>query len=229
MIYYLCAVEWIRGSISGRNNDSPRIVLSRDLRVPFLLSCPSSRRAISNETDLTTRRGGRLVASWPSILNRSSESRMLLNGNFQTLIDREWWSKNRLKLFQFSRKTRWFAISSSSIARTFPFPPKKEERKRGREEVDGSNRFAPFRWEVSRSGQVLRSSGVERVWVIKYFRTGMRRYKQSRWTGQLQAGVQPVLSASASREYFREFPRGFFFCFRRKKLGFRVKRCRFTV
>lgn len=29
-------------------------------------------------------------------------------------------------------------------------------------------------------GQVLRSSGVERVWVIKYFRTGMRRYKQSR-------------------------------------------------
>lgn len=129
MIYYLCAVEWIRGSISGRNNDSPRIVLSRDLRVPFLLSCPSSRRAISNETDLTTRRGGRLVASWPSILNRSSESRIkrkFLNFDRSRMMVEE--SIKIIPIFAENTVVRDFFFFDRAY---FSLPPQKRGTKRG--------------------------------------------------------------------------------------------------
>lgn len=66
---------------------------------------------------------------------------------------------------------------------------------------------------------------MEPVRVIKYFRAAMNAANRVVERGNYRPVSKPVLSASAWREYFREFRAG-----ETKKLGFRarVKRCRFT-
>lgn len=65
---------------------------------------------------------------------------------------------------------------------------------------------------------------MEPVRVIKYFRAAMNAANRVVERGNYRPVSKPVLSASAWREYFREFRA------ETKKLGFRarVKRCRFT-
>lgn len=86
----------------------------------------------------------------------------------------------------------------------------------------------PFVGQSGRPGQLLRSSGVEPVWVIKYFRTAMNAANRVVERGNYRPVSNRCYQLQLGGNIFANFARVFF---EEKKLGFRarVKRCRFTV